>query len=67
MNEEFLLKSMNAVFEEGGQSSELIAEMMEDEDLNYDSNRADKLLSEMKKIILTQGNLERLVTEICTF
>lgn len=64
MNEEFLLK---AIIDEGGQNAEMIAEMMEDSDLNYDEDKANKLLQEMKAIILTQENLERLVKKHCTF
>lgn len=67
MNKEFLLKAINEVFEEGGQNTEMIAEMMEDSDLNYDEDKANKLLREMKAIILSQKNLERLVKKHCSF
>lgn len=67
MNEEFLNKVIKDLFEGYGQNAEWIAEMMEENDLNYDEELASKLLEEMRKIIETKQNKELLVYKFCKF
>lgn len=67
MNEEFLNKVIKDLFEGYGQNAEWIAEMMEENDLNYDEELASKLLEEMRKIIETKQNKELLVSKFCKF
>lgn len=67
MNEEFLNKVINDLFEGYGQNAEWIAEMMEENDLNYDEELASKLLEEMRKILEVKQNKELLVSKFCKF
>lgn len=65
MEEQLLDTIIDNLFAGRGQNSDYIAEMMEDEGLDYDTNQANFLLLAMKAIIL--DNKAKLVERFVKF
>ena len=50
---------IEAIFDQGGQNTEMIAEMIEDDGGEYNETEANKLLEKMHKIII--ANITQLI------